>query len=430
MAEEDEHQGYRWESEYERTWEAIREDESGNLQPTVQEIVHKTRRLHLQPQKNVRLGMMRHVYVVLDLSSSMNESDLRPTRMQCVLHHMESFVERFYDENPISQMAIVATSNKRAEKISDLSGNPIKHKEGLLKLKDRLPIGEPSLQNSINMAANVLQHMPAHSSREIIIILGSLTTCDPTDIGETISEAKKLGLRCSVIGLAAEVHVCRQLTKITGEFLLLFVPKSCCSIVVLLGGTYQVVMDEEHFGELLNTHLLPPLALTNVECSLVRMGFPYHRSENDDTPAFCHCHLESASGDGGHHLSSGGYFCPQCKSKYCDLPVVCRCCGLTLVSAPHLARSYHHLFPLDSFEETALQKGEVRTCFACSCTVENQSMYACSACHEQFCIDCDVFVHSTLHICPGCACKPNVETAGDIFTASSSDHEVEAMQQD
>lgn len=25
--------------------------------------------------------------------------------------------------------------------------------------------------------------------------------------------------------------------------------------------------------------------------------------------------------------------------------------GLTLVSAPHLARSYHHLFPLDAFQE-------------------------------------------------------------------------------
>jgi hypothetical protein len=34
--------------------------------------------------------------------------------------------------------------------------------------------------------------------------------------------------------------------------------------------------------------------------------------------------------------------------------------GLTLVSAPHLARSYHHLFPLDPFQEIPLEeyKGE------------------------------------------------------------------------
>lgn len=28
-------------------------------------------------------------------------------------------------------------------------------------------------------------------------------------------------------------------------------------------------------------------------------------------------------------------------------------CGLTLVKAPHLARSYHHLFPAPNFEEPA-----------------------------------------------------------------------------
>lgn len=47
----------------------------------------------------------------------------------------------------------------------------------------------------------------------------------------------------------------------------------------------------------------------------------------------------------------GGYICPRCKSKVCELPSDCDVCGLTLVSSPHLARSYHHLFPVDNFEE-------------------------------------------------------------------------------
>lgn len=50
-------------------------------------------------------------------------------------------------------------------------------------------------------------------------------------------------------------------------------------------------------------------------------------------------------------LKASGYSCPQCGSKYCELPVECRACGLTLVSAPHLARSYHHLFPVQSYIE-------------------------------------------------------------------------------
>lgn len=51
-------------------------------------------------------------------------------------------------------------------------------------------------------------------------------------------------------------------------------------------------------------------------------------------------------------LKSDGYKCPQCAAKYCELPIECKVCSLTLVSAPHLARTFHHLFPVESFERT------------------------------------------------------------------------------
>jgi len=59
-----------------------------------------------------------------------------------------------------------------------------------------------------------------------------------------------------------------------------------------------------------------------------------------------------------------GYLCPQCLSKHCELPVECRACGLTLVSAPHLARSYHYLFPVDPFKEIA-PDSDYTICFGC-----------------------------------------------------------------
>jgi len=60
-------------------------------------------------------------------------------------------------------------------------------------------------------------------------------------------------------------------------------------------------------------------------------------------------HLESTE----CKFSTGGYFCPTCNNKYCELPVECKICGLTLVIAPHLARSYHHLFPLAPYQATS-----------------------------------------------------------------------------
>lgn len=43
------------------------------------------------------------------------------------------------------------------------------------------------------------------------------------------------------------------------------------------------------------------------------------------------------------------YVCPDCGSRYCTLPTDCSVCGLPLLAAPHLARSYHHLFPVVRF---------------------------------------------------------------------------------
>lgn len=40
---------------------------------------------------------------------------------------LEKFVEEFFDQNPLSQLGIVAMKNKRAEKITELSGNVRKH---------------------------------------------------------------------------------------------------------------------------------------------------------------------------------------------------------------------------------------------------------------------------------------------------------------
>jgi transcription initiation factor TFIIH subunit 2 len=53
-------------------------------------------------------------------------------------------------------------------------------------------------------------------------------------------------------------------------------------------------------------------------------------------------------------LRREGYVCPQCGAKCCELPMECPVCGLTLVSSSHLARSYHHLFPLPLFQAVPL----------------------------------------------------------------------------
>ncbi len=78
------------------------------------------------------------------------------------------------------------------------------------------PTGEPSLQNAIEMARSSMSHLPTHSSREILIIYGSLTTCDPGNIHDTLDECVKDRIRISIVALAAEMKICRDLCAKSG----------------------------------------------------------------------------------------------------------------------------------------------------------------------------------------------------------------------
>ncbi|CAH2296951.1 general transcription factor IIH subunit 2 [Pelobates cultripes] len=329
--------------------------------------------------------MMRHLYVIVDGSRTMEEQDLKPNRLTSTLKLLEYFVDEYFDQNPISQVGLIVTRNKRAEKLTELAGNPRQHITALKKAVDMTCTGEPSLYNSLNLALQTLKHMPAHTSREILVIFSSLTTCDPSNIYELIKCLKASKIRVSVIGLSAEVRVCTVLTKETG-------------------GVYHVILDESHYKELLMYHVSPPPANNSSECSLIRMGFPQHTlgflSDQDAKPSFSMAHLDNNTDPG---LTLGGYFCPQCKAKYSELPVECKVCRLTLVSAPHLARSYHHLFPLDAFSEVPLEKYEgERYCRACDGDLKDPQVYICTVCQSVFCVECDLYIHDSLHCCPGC----------------------------
>ena len=256
--------------------------------------------------------------------------------------------------------------------------------------------------------------------------MGSLTTCDPSDIDETIQLCKKSNVRCSVICLAAEVRIYKHLTKETG-------------------GDFGVILDDSHFKDLLQTHLEPPPSSTSAEASLIKMGFPCHsghQSDHQQQPGsndqsrsglgmcLCHQDTQQQGADSGSRLSVSGFLCPQCNAKYCELPVECRICSLMLVSAPHLARSYHHLFPLPIFKEVTIKcfaldcsfyahvlqisVSELReespatrlSCFSCVrqfSTSSEAKCFKCPLCSCLFCGECDLFVHETLHSCPGCA---------------------------
>jgi transcription initiation factor TFIIH subunit 2 len=369
-------------------------------------------------------GIIRHTLLLLDLSSAMNEKDLRPTRFFLTITYTIAFVREFFEQNPISQLGILGMREGLAIRVSDMSGNPNDHVAALKQLRGTEPKGNPSLQNGLDMARAALYHTPSHGTREVVIILGALLSSDPGDIHDTIKACIRDRIRVRIIGLAAQMHICAEICRKTN------------------GGDenyYDVAIDEVDFRQQLMSITTPPvLRATDTEAqkqhqaALLMMGFPSRIVEEKAT--LCACH---------GNLTRGGYLCSRCKAKVCNLPATCPTCDLTLILSTHLARSYHHLFPLKNWVEVSWdrtrQKGSTQ-CFGCLAPfpaapvqhdnghgknsensnarpkraegASESSRYECETCHNHFCIDCDVFCHEVVHNCPGCqssALLPGVE---------------------
>jgi transcription initiation factor TFIIH subunit 2 len=377
--------GYSWEDEYHRSWDVVREDAGGSLAGAVAGLVEESKKRRMKDTTPLQRGIIRNLILVLDFSSAMMEKDLRPNRYQLMLNYSVEFVTEFFDQNPISQLGIVGMRDGLAMLVSELDGNPHQHIVALQALRKQEPKGVPSLQNALEMARGLLYHVPAHCTKEILIIFGALLSSDPGDIHKTINSLVEDKIHSRVIGLAAQVAVCKELSLRTNHGEL---------------NAYGVVLNEAHFKDLLMDSTTP-LAITKIGTTntsmLVEMGFPSRISETE--PSLCACHSK---------LTQGEYLCPRCQAKICSLPMLCPCCNLTLILSTHLARSYHHLFPLRSFREVKPSRPLAEFCFSCQQPFPKvhgdgpTSRYACPKCNQQFCIDCDLFCHETLHNCPGC----------------------------
>ena len=221
------------------------------------------------------------------------------------------------------------TQNKRAALVSQVGGSPSQHKKNLEKCWAEDPAGQPSLQQALQVATTVLLQTPTYGSREIMVLYGSVHTVDAGDIHATIDSVAGHGIRASVVGVGASVYVCQVLANKTN-------------------GLYRVGGDEEQLRELVLFHATPPPLTTQMlrdfPAELIEMGFPMqHKSEVEILSAVT------------HEFCKQGYQCPRCKAMLLELPSTCPICRLACVASPHLARSFHHLFPVPLFEKVLVR---------------------------------------------------------------------------
>jgi transcription initiation factor TFIIH subunit 2 len=210
--EKNEQGEHSWENVGGAIWNKIAEeaethllegDESGGSASALAASIRKRRRLRTRNDvaggRRVVREMIRYVYLVIDMSAAMVEKDASiggGTRLHCTILLASEFVQKFFDQNPISHLGLVIVKDGEAELLTQLSGNPRVHTQALSRATTHgSACGDFSLQNALEVSGRSLGHMPNYGSREIIVLCGALSTCDPGDILiETVSSTNSIQL--------------------------------------------------------------------------------------------------------------------------------------------------------------------------------------------------------------------------------------------
>lgn len=50
---------------------------------------------------------------------------------------------------------------------------------------------------------------------QVLILFAALSTCDPGNVLDAVKAAKQNKIRVSIVGVAAEVHICRVFTQVS-----------------------------------------------------------------------------------------------------------------------------------------------------------------------------------------------------------------------
>lgn len=176
---------YNWEESSSRTWEAVEEDSEGNIITLSSTTDHRHKRAkHQSLTQSVRRGLVRFVVLLIDCSKYANEKDFRQSRIDTIKTAAEKFILDFFDQNPISQLCICITRDRTAIKLSELSGNAAIHLAALRGI-DKCE-GVASIQNSLNLAAATLKHVPDYGSKETVFLFNSLSTSDPGNVFDSV----------------------------------------------------------------------------------------------------------------------------------------------------------------------------------------------------------------------------------------------------
>ena len=364
----DEHSWVQW---YQKSWLEIEEGDNGRLINPEEETQRYVRSYRPAASAGMALkkGLIRFLYIVVDYSQAMRESDYKPNRAEFIISELTEFLAKFFAANPLSYVSIVAMRNGDASFVTRMNGQPnfqIKNLKQFVHANP--PAGACSLVKAFGLILrSSTAEMPQYASREVVVLWGSLSSVDPVETPIVPFLTDQLsGVNTTVLSLSPEVFAVRKIAS---------------------ANQFHVALNATGFRARL-AELLTPKENSAVKPIYIKMGFPVKTFDQSKLVKCC-CHKD---------LHNGLYVCPQCGAFVCEIPTNCPVCRLTLVDRDMLARVHRLLYDMPPYHPA----DDVSTkCKGCE-EPFSQGGAQCAECSDEYCYACDVFNHEQLKHCPGC----------------------------
>ncbi|EUD68835.1 transcription initiation factor TFIIH subunit 2 [Plasmodium inui San Antonio 1] len=363
---------FTWEQDVERSWNLLVEN-NGILQHVSQEnLEEKCKQKYKKNQVcALRKGIFRHIIILFDMSSSMKERDFKPDRINVVLECVENFLTNFFFKNPVGHVGVVALKNSSAKLIQPLTSNMEDIMNALLKERSMGLQGSPSLQQGLEIAHDLLMDIPLYGTKEILIMYGSIRTCDKKNILNILNLIGKNNMHVNCVSIAPEMHILKHICEETN-------------------GAYKICMTKNSLMNEMNNVTETPLWMSGMEPQLIHICFPIKKKIS--TQIMCSCH---------NQLNTDTYICNFCNSYTCKIPSKCKVCGMHLISMHDLSHISNNLQGSSLFLEIKNEENGPTVCVSC-----NKRLYdkvsQCSKCKNIFCLGCDLYIHEDLNQCPFC----------------------------
>lgn len=177
---------------------------------------------------------LRQTILLVDFSENMKDTDFAPSRITCTLNYVLKMIDKFVENNPLSEMSILLLRDLKSICLKNFKENFFKAKTVIKKMvkentdnedfnlhatlkmttiKENEPKGQISILNGLTMAKDLFSNSPLYYHKEVYLITSSVNSIDSDDFFNIIDWYKSQKIRISIISLSCNNFLYKKIIE-------------------------------------------------------------------------------------------------------------------------------------------------------------------------------------------------------------------------